>query len=591
MFKAFANACEEDKVNKFGSLNKLLDIICTLGLVIACIVVILIPNDNTPFRNRMTERLRYFSAEWKTETGEDISLTDLGKKATESHDGSFHIKVHRKIPRDIRVDTAINFRSKSLNFRVLIDKMVIYTFEPKDNHWLSKGTGHTFHTVILKSEDRGKLIEIDAKPSYRDGSSAIRDIMMGRPSDYQGMIIDEKFKGFILCIFTIVVGILLVVTSLATKNQRKYGYRMRILGILSIIVGLWSLFETLLIQLLFGYSLEIHDLTYILLIMIPYYLISFVNTSIELRWKYAKRISFAIIVLEVGIMTFQKLVYGKDFHDTLEILHFSMILNVILAIYMIMKSYFYCRKNKIQNIKMAAPTAVFLFMVLSTVDIIRYQFDKGVNDAGTFMRIGIFTSILILSVDLIRNIVVEIKNTEHMETMARLAYTDALTGMANRTAFEKKEKELEIRIVRGDIKKVYICQLDLNFLKKVNDNYGHAIGDRHIRACSKIINDVFGDHGFAFRIGGDEFTVFVTSNMTEGEFQEKIQAIKRLETKHNETSEVPVPLHMAIGYVVYTKSNFSNIKEAEAEADKRMYEYKEAMKKKGDFFDDFEGEN
>lgn len=589
--KAFANACKEDKVKKSGNLNKILDIISTLGLVIGCIVIMLIPNDNTPFRNRMTERLRYFSNGWKTEDEKEIALTDLGKLAKLNENDRYHIQVHKRIPREIRNDTCINFRSKSMRFRVIIDKRVAYEFHPVENFWLSRGTGHTFHTVILKVADRGKKIVIDAEPNYNDGSSAIREMYLGRSSDFQGMIIDQKYKGFILCIFSIIVGVLLVVTSLASKNQRKYGYRMRILGILAIIVGLWSLFETLMIQLLFGFSPEIHDLTYVLLIMIPYYLIAFVNTSIELRWKYAKRISFAIIVLEVGNMTFQKLIYGRDFHDTLETIHFSMILNVLLAIFLIIRSYVYCKRNRIKSIRKAAPLAVFLFMILSTVDIVRYQFDKGVNDAGTFMRIGIFFSIIILSVDLIKNIVIEIKNTEHMETMARLAYTDALTGMANRTAFEKKEKELEIRINRGDIKKVYICQLDLNFLKKVNDNYGHAIGDRHIRACSKIINNVFGSHGFAFRIGGDEFTVFVTGNMTEGEFQEKIQMIKRLEIKYNETSDVPVPLHMAIGYVLYTKSNFSSIKEAENEADKKMYEYKEAMKQKGDFFNDFEGEN
>lgn len=578
-------------MKKIVNLNRLLDIISTVGLVFACVIIIIIPNDNTPYRNRMTERLRNLSNEWKTEDGEAIILSDLGRRAKKDGESRYRIRVQRKLPREFRSDTWINFRSKSIRFKVIIDKNIIYSFKPKENFWLSRGTGHSFHTIALRLSDRGKVVTIDAEPIYNDGSSAIKAMYIGRPSDFQGMIIDQKFEGFILCLFSIVVGILLVATSMATRSQRKYGYRMRILGILAICVGFWSLFETLIIQLLFGFSPEIHDLTYVLLIMIPYYLIAFVNSSIELRWKYSTRISFFIILVEVVTMTVQKLIYGRDFHDTLEIIHFSIFLNIVLAVFMIVRSYLYCKKNKVKNIKAAAPIAVFLFMVLSTIDIVRYQFDKGVNDAGTFMRMGIFVSIIILSVDLIRNIVAEIKNTEHMETMARLAYTDALTGMANRTAFEKKEKELEIRVNRGDIKKVYICQLDLNFLKKVNDNYGHAIGDRHIRACSKIINDVFGNHGFAFRIGGDEFTVFVTSNMTEGEFQEKIQTIKRLEAKYNETSDVPVPLHMAIGYVSYTRNSFSTIKEAENEADKRMYKYKEAMKQKGDLFDVFKGEN
>lgn len=578
-------------MSKYENLNKVLDIICIIALVLSCVIIVLIPNDNTPFRNRMTERLKNFSYGWRMEDGKEVALTDVGKLAKVDEYGENRIVLYNTIPTNMGRDYYLNFRSKNVRMRVFIQDRLVYEFQPKGNDWISRGTGHSFHTALFKEKEKGKQVKLDIIPDYRDGSSAIRFIYIGNPSDFQGMMIDKKVKGFILCIFTIIVGILLVVTSLATKKQRKYGHRMRILGILAICVGSWSLFETLLLQLLFGYSTQIHDLIYVLLILMPYYLVSYVNESIELKWKYSERIAFLIIVAEVTIMATQKAIYGRDFHETLEVLHLSMLLNVALAMWMILRNLTYCWKNKIQNAKNAAPIAVGLFMVLSSVDIIRYQFDKGVNDAGTFMRMGIFVAILILSVDLMRNIIIEIKNTEHMETMAKLAYTDTLTGMPNRAAFEKKEKELEMKIKKGELKRVWVYQLDLNFLKKVNDNYGHAYGDRHIKACAKIINEVFGNDGFAFRVGGDEFTVFAMKDSSHDRFQEKVRQMKELEDNYNKTSEISVPLHIALGYSIYTKSDFESIKDAEIEADKKMYEFKEAMKKKGDLLNDFEGKN
>lgn len=163
-------------MNKARNVNKLLDIICTLTLIIGCFIVILVPKDNTPFRNRMTERLEDFSKGWETEEGKKISLSDLGRLSKKDETGKNRIKVHNEIPKEAETGASINFRSKSIRFRVIIDKREIYVFEPSSRYWLSKGTGHTFHTVAIAESDRGKRVELDVEPIYHDGSSAIRSI-------------------------------------------------------------------------------------------------------------------------------------------------------------------------------------------------------------------------------------------------------------------------------------------------------------------------------------------------------------------------------------------------------------------------------
>lgn len=64
--------------------------------------------------------------------------------------------------------------------------------------------------------------------------------------------------------------------------------------------------------------------------------------------------------------------------------------------------------------------------------------------------------------------------------ISEMTYTDVLTGLANRAAFEMKIREIQEKPDRGEINELLICKFDLNDLRKVNDNYGHDYGDRHI---------------------------------------------------------------------------------------------------------------
>lgn len=82
--------------------------------------------------------------------------------------------------------------------------------------------------------------------------------------------------------------------------------------------------------------------------------------------------------------------------------------------------------------------------------------------------------------------------------------SDALTGMNNR---RKAEEYLADRLKNvSDKKPFYLYMGDLNNFKKINDTYGHAVGDEALLLCSKALKRTIGQYGgFAARYGGDEF--------------------------------------------------------------------------------------
>ncbi|MFE1029119.1 diguanylate cyclase domain-containing protein [Streptomyces sp. NPDC058818] len=99
-----------------------------------------------------------------------------------------------------------------------------------------------------------------------------------------------------------------------------------------------------------------------------------------------------------------------------------------------------------------------------------------------------------------------IAQTERLEEVRRLAYTDALTGLANRRAVDSALDEAVERHRREDVV-VSLVVCDLNGLKRVNDTHGHAVGDRLLERFGSVLSlcGAMLPGALAARLGGDEF--------------------------------------------------------------------------------------
>lgn len=99
---------------------------------------------------------------------------------------------------------------------------------------------------------------------------------------------------------------------------------------------------------------------------------------------------------------------------------------------------------------------------------------------------------------------------EHLVRIEGLAFTDPLTGLANRRAVDERlDKALALHASAD--RTVSIVLADINRLKQVNDSFGHEAGDRLIVSVAQAVSRASGltEHGLAARIGGDEFCVVV----------------------------------------------------------------------------------
>lgn len=108
---------------------------------------------------------------------------------------------------------------------------------------------------------------------------------------------------------------------------------------------------------------------------------------------------------------------------------------------------------------------------------------------------------------------------EGEEELARMSYYDRLTSFYNRNRYTQDIDELS-----GGEYKVGIVYLDVNGLKEINDQFGHAAGDETLKACAKNMREVF-PRGSFYRIGGDEF-VIICKDTEKDEFEDCVRKLK-----------------------------------------------------------------
>ena len=120
---------------------------------------------------------------------------------------------------------------------------------------------------------------------------------------------------------------------------------------------------------------------------------------------------------------------------------------------------------------------------------------------------------------------------------------------------------------------------DLNNLKKINDEYGHDVGDRYIVTFANALEKIWTGHSFVGRIGGDEFIVFSDNKLSE--VKKSIEKTNQLFGQACEKEQSQLQYSFAYGYANSKEDKEDNVENLIEKSDKRMYSYKENQKKMG----------
>lgn len=156
-----------------------------------------------------------------------------------------------------------------------------------------------------------------------------------------------------------------------------------------------------------------------------------------------------------------------------------------------------------------------------------------------------------------------------LEQSQQQALYDALTGLCNRRYFDE---ELATQALTPNL---CLILVDLDHFKKINDNYGHVMGDLVLKATAKKLQATCRDGAQVFRFGGEEFAVIVpTSNFAKARSMAESMrtAIQKIGVKDKRSGEILGDISASFGVAILTKG--MNPLALIEKADKQLYEAK-----------------
>lgn len=156
--------------------------------------------------------------------------------------------------------------------------------------------------------------------------------------------------------------------------------------------------------------------------------------------------------------------------------------------------------------------------------------------------------------------------------LTRLSLTDGLTGLYNRRGFFLLANSL-LRQAHRQQQSVTVFFIDVDYLKQVNDHYGHEAGDWLILGTAASLHKTFREGDILARLGGDEFVVLAI-DCADG--QEVINRLKANAEIFAQDNDLPYPLSMSVGLAVSQGEGVNpTLNQLVSQADAAMYAQKQ----------------
>ena len=197
------------------------------------------------------------------------------------------------------------------------------------------------------------------------------------------------------------------------------------------------------------------------------------------------------------------------------------------------------------------------------------HYDKGQVPSRCFVQVNVLLSIALENIYR-RNELMDLYEERRLSSI-----TDPLTGLLNRRGLNEQVEPLWHSLLGHEI--AFIC-IDMDHLKAINDNFGHAAGDFAIKLVAKAIQRSLPAEAAGARMGGDEFVVFLPK-AGNGEADSFVRTFEKTLKRMNREEKRSFPVTASAGIGAVTLSAADTVESCIQASDRAMYLIKEERRR------------
>lgn len=478
--------------------------------------------------------------------------------------------IYRALPQNLNNDKYLCLISSQQSIKVSVDKKVIYTYGYDEHDISKKLPGNLYNIIKLPEDAAGKRLQISYLSRNEKQSGELNTILYGYKGDILLSILRSGLYEIVAFILLTIIALVCLLISFI--NRKKLNSKALLYNsVLLMIISLWVFLQSSFSQFVFVSQHNVKVISYFCTMIAPIYANKFLNSSLKNDYDAVCRRFSIIYLINFMVDAVYLIISGNLPEKCLVITHIIICFNMAVVIYVLFRNLFILHKKDDKFVTLC----MMPFLISSLFCIITCYTNDFVFTISRSLIIGIAFSIVFIVIALIVYFIKLYKDAMYTNVLNKLAFQDTITGGKNRTAFYK---DIETTLSNNsDNKNICIMIIDLNNLKKINDTYGHLVGDEAIRTCYECIEKSIPHGGTCYRIGGDEFACILI-----GFSKELMSDFISTFTKYVSVKNVNLEYSFsaAYGYSYYNKVTDTNLLDAFNRADKEMYEKKQEMKNK-----------
>ncbi|MBR1535473.1 MAG: diguanylate cyclase [Treponema sp.] len=528
------------------------------------IVFVLFMGRNSENKKLINNEPKTFDKGWYyySKYGEKIEIPSLPVKIP-AEDGISRI-YHTLLPLEDG-NVSLCFYSEHQDITVRLNNSVIYSFSTATHPKNLISYRSVYNLIEIPRFYEISTLCIETRTSVKSCEGLYKDILLGDRSQVLFSIVMEHISSFLLGVMFIVASIFLFCTShLFTRSNRK-DFTLLHLSLLTFCIGLWQLDDSTLLFFFTGYLPLLWCLKYMSQLFMPIFTYFFLNSIIEKpKSKFINAI-FWIIIATIFVQLLLQILGIRALTDTVFMSHFIYVAICLYTVVTLFKEE-WLKESRLKYLLVFSMLISVVIFTFTAFSLLNKQFLSSVMSFGLAV---IFIAMILIAYQKQLKLFEAINKAD---TYKNLAFIDMATGVNNKTAwYTLIENFNETTRPQGEY---CLIVFDMNNLKKINDKYGHLVGDKVIKSFCDCITKIVNGRGEIYRIGGDEF-VCVCQNL----YRENIQTmLHHFDEAVAEQEDNEFKFSAAYGYEFFTPKSPADFKIAMEKADEKMYSRKTEMK-------------